>query len=349
MRMTSTRKNILIFSITGVIIILLFLLAFLSSRVTMNDEYVSGNTAGNLNNGGYFCEADGRVYFANAYDNNALYSMNPDETDIQKLNNSSVSSINAAGKYLYFAMTSGSSKSGGDGLGYMMQTSGIYRSNLKGKSVVGLDRCHIVSMQLCGNYLYYEKYDNNAGTSLEKIKIDRTDKQTIANEIINPNCYVNGRIYYQGTAKDHYLHALDVSTDTDSVVWEGNIWNPIVQDGYVYYMDVSENYRLCRYSLSGNTVEVLTNDRIDMFNVYGNYIYYQVSSTDAPALKRMYIDGSSQELVREGVFQNINITSSYVYFNGFNEPVPVYKTSTFGPVNVTTFEAAKQAALENIS
>ena len=113
-------------------------------------------------------------------------------------------------------------------------------------------------------------------------------------------------------------------------------------------MDVSENYRLCRYSLSGDVVEVLTNERIDMFNVYRDYIYYQVSSPDAPALKRMMIDGSSQETVQEGVFQNINITSSYVYFNGFDAPVPVYKTSTYGPVNVTTFDAAKQAAIENM-
>lgn len=346
--MTSTRKNILIISITCVILILLILLATLSGRITLNDENTSGNTAGNLNNGGFFCELDGRVYFANAYDNNALYSMNADETDMQKLNSSPVSSINAAGKYLYFAMTSGSNTSGGDGLGYMMKTSGIYRSNLKGKSVVNLDRCHIVSMQLCGNYLYYEKYDNSAGTSLDKIMINKKEKQTVTNEIINPNCYVNGKIYYQGTTKDHYLHALDTSTDKDSVIWQGNIWNPIVQDGYVYYMDVSENYRLCRYSLSENIVEVLTNDRIDMFNVYGSYIYYQVSSADAPALKRMIIDGSSQEIVREGVFQNINITSNYVYFNGFNESIPVYRTSTFGPVNVTTFEAAKQAALQNI-
>lgn len=346
--MTSTRKNVLIILITFVILAVLFLLAILSSRITLNDEDTSGNTAGNLNNGGYFCEADGRVYFANAYDNNSLYSMNPDETDMQKLNDSPVSSINAAGKYLYYSMTNGSASSKGGGLGYMRQTSGIYRSSLKGKSTICLDRCHIVSMQLCGNYLYYEKYDNKAGTSLDKVRIDKKDRQTVANEIINPNCYINGRIYYQGTAKDHYLHALNVSNDADSVVWRGNLWNPIIQDSYVYYMDVSENYRLCRYSLTNDVVEVLTNDRIDMFNVYDRYIYYQVSSADAPALKRMIIDGSSQEIVQEGVFQNINITSGYVYFNGFNKSVPIYKTSTFGPVNVTTFEAAKQAAADNI-
>lgn len=96
-------------------------------------------------------------------------------------------------------------------------------------------------------------------------------------------------------------------------------------------------------------MEVLTNDRIDMFNVYDNYIYYQVSSSDFPALKRMRTDGSSQELVREGVYQNINITSEYVYFNAFNESTPVYKTYTYGPVNVTTFDAAREAALANLN
>lgn len=344
--MTRNQKNILILSITGVILIVLLVLAILSSRIPMNDELITGNTPGNLNNGGYFCEMDGRVYFANAYDNFALYSMNPDETDLVKFNDGAVSSINAAGNYLYYSQSSGSTESGG--IGSAVHISGIYRSNLKGKSVVSLDRCNIVSMQLCGNYLFYEKYDKQVGTSLTKVRIDKKDMQTVAEGIINPNCCVNGKIYYNGTAEDHYLHALDVSTGRDAVIWQGNIWNPIVQGDYVYYMDVGEDYRLCRYNLTSSVVEVLTNDRIDMFNVYDNYIYYQVSSADSPALKRMMTDGSSQELVREGVYQNINITSEYVYFNSFNESTPVYKTYTYGPVNVTTFDAAREAALQNL-
>lgn len=346
--MTHKRKNILILSVTGVILIILLLLVILSSRIPMNDEFTTGNTPGNLNNGGYFCELDGRVYFANAYDNFALYSMNPDETELVKLNDGAVSSINAAGNYLYYAQRTGDSDSQSGGISSAVHISGIYRSNLKGKSVLGLDRCNIVSMQLGGNYLYYEKYDKDIGTSLTRVRIDKKENETVMEGIINPNCFVNGKIYYNGTAEDHYLHALDVSTGKDSVIWQGNIWNPIVQGDYVYYMDVGENYRLCRYNLLSGVVEVLTNDRIDMFNVYDNYIYYQVSSADSPALKRMMTDGSFPETVREGVYQNINITSQYVYFNSFNEATPVYKTYTYGPINVTTFDAAKEAALNNL-
>ena len=36
---------------------------YLSNRTHFNEGYVNGNTAGNLYNGGLFCEYDGTVYF----------------------------------------------------------------------------------------------------------------------------------------------------------------------------------------------------------------------------------------------------------------------------------------------
>ncbi len=341
--MTTKQKNIAIISVIGAIILILLVLVILSNHVTLNDDYTVGNTPGNLNNNGYFCEYDGRVYFANAYDSYSLYSMNPDETDIKKVHGGSSSFICAAGDYVYYAMANAS---GGSDLGSVRGSYGIYRSKRNGNGSTGLDRCHVVSMQLCGNYLYYQKLDPRSSVTLEKIKIDKKDKATVSNTAINPSCYVNGIIYYNGTEDDHYLRTLDTATDKTSVAWEGDIWNPIFQDGYVYYMDVSNKYKLCRYHMSDDVVEVLTKERVDLFNVYGNYIYYQTTSKTAPALKRMFIDGSSQEIVSEGVYQNINITSQYVYFNAFKEPTPVYRTSTFGPVDVSTFDAAMQAALK---
>ena len=343
--MSTKLKNILILVIIAVIIGLMILAVVFSGRITLNDEDTVGNTAGNLNNNGYFCEHEGRVYFANAYDNYSIYSMNPDETDIKKVHGGSSSFINAGGEYLYYATTSDSDN--GDS-GSFRGAYGIYRSKLNGKNATGMDRCYVNAMQLCGNYLYYSKIDTKTSISLEKIKIDKKDKQTVnPSALINPNCYVNGRIYYCGTAEDHYLYALNTSNDSVSVVWEGNLWNPIYDGGYVYYMDVGNNYRLCRYSTYDGVVEVLTNERVDLFNVYSNYIYYQ-TNTSSPALKRMLTDGSSQETVLEGIYQNINITSQYVYFNAFGAPTPVFKTNTFGPASVTTFEAGRQAAVSEM-
>ncbi|MCM1047679.1 MAG: DUF5050 domain-containing protein [Clostridiales bacterium] len=345
--MSSAKKNIIIICSAAAVLIILITISLFVGKIPMNDESTTGNTAGNLNNSGLFCETDDKVYFANAYDNYSLYSMNPDESEIEKIGVNQVSSINAGGDYLYYYMQSGTS--GGKGLGYMGRTAGIYRSKKDGSQVKCLERTYADIMQLCGNYLYYQAYNNKNGLKLNKVKIDKSEMTTIVDYFINPASYANGRIYYHGTQEDHYLYTLDTATDRVTTLWQGNVWNPVYSDGYIYFMDLSNNYGLSRYSIYDNVVEILTNDRVDYFNVYDYYIYYQTSAASNPALKRMYVDGSYLETVAEGIYENINITSQYVYFNEYDKPTPVYKTSTFGVANVTTFDAAANAALENAS
>lgn len=330
------------------VILILFLTATLiisnyRKKIPSNDISVTGNTAGNLNNHGLFCELDGKVYFSNAYDNGCMYSMNVDETEVTKIVSGKVSSINAAGNYLYYFMDSAT---GGSGFGYVIRTYGVYRSKLNGKSSACLVRDACVTMQLVGDYLYYQRYNNQDFTKFYKLKTDKSENLLVSDEIVNPAACYNGIIYFNGQNKDHYLYALDTRTDTISTVYEGNLWYPVYKDGYIYYMDVSSDYRLCRYSLSGNTVEVLTHDRVDTYNVGNYYIYYQKNDSDSPALMRMMLDGSNPEVVAEGNYENINITSQYVYFNEFNNEVPVYRTPADGSINVSPFTAARDAVLK---
>ena len=98
-------------------------LSSLSEKIPSNDISVTGNTAGNLNNGGLFAESNGKVFFANAYDNGCLYSMNADETDLQKLNEAQTSAINTGGDFIYYYMDS--QQGGGTGMGYVVRTASI--------------------------------------------------------------------------------------------------------------------------------------------------------------------------------------------------------------------------------
>lgn len=337
------KKNWKILLLSGIILIILIVssvISLFSGKVPPNDISVTGNTAGNLNNGGLYAESGGKVYFSNAYDNGCLYSMNTDETELKKLSSSQASSINVGGNFLYYYMDS---SGGGTGLGYVVRTYGIFRTSLDGKNSECLDRNAAVTMQLAGDYLYYQRYTNQDFTKFYKVKTDKSENVLVSDSIINPAACSNGIIYFNGTEKDHYLYALDTRTDTISTVFNGNLWYPAYYDGYIYYMDVSSNYRLCRYSLTDNTVEILTNDRVDIFNVGDTYIYYQRNSSTEPALMRMHLDGSNPEIVAEGNYSDINLTSSYAYFHAFGEDVPVYHTPVNGAVNVTVFTAAMDA------
>lgn len=337
------KKNWKIFLFTGIILLALTASAIFSSlseKVPSNDISLTGNTGGNLNNGGLYAESNGKVYFSNAYDNGCLYSMNTDETDLKKLSTTQVSSINAGGDFLYYYMDSSGS---GTGLGYVIRTYGIYRSKLNGDDTKCLDRNAAVTMQLVGDYIYYQRYTNQDFTKFYKIKTDKTDNILVSDSIINPAACNNGIIYFNGTEENHYLYALDTRTDSISTIYEGNLWYPVYNAGYIYYMDVSSDYRLCRYSLSENIVEILTNDRVDLFNVGDSYIYYQRNSSTEPALMRMRLDGSEPEIVAPGNYTNLNLTSTYAYFNAFGQDTPVYHTPVNGPVNVSSFTAAMDA------
>lgn len=337
------KKNWKILLFFVVILLLLassIVISFFTGRVPSNDLSVVGNTAGNLNNNGLFAENDGKVYFANAYDNGCLYSMNTDETEFQKLSESPVNAINTGGSFVYYYMDS---LNEGTGMSQVVRTYGVYRSKADGSSTQCLDRTASVNMILTGDYIYYQHYNNKDFTKLYKVKTDKSENEFVSDIMINPSACSNGVIYFAGAAKDHYLYALDTRTDTISTVFEGNLCFPAYHQGFIYYMDISSDYRLCRYSLSENTVEILTNDRVDTFNVGEQYIYYQKNSATSPALMRMELNGQNPEIVAEGNYENINLTSAYAYFNAFGQNTPVYHTPVNGSINVTPFTAALDA------
>lgn len=310
-------------NLTTILVLLAFIIAagglmlmnYFEERIEPNPAGTVGNTAGNINNGGLFCEQDGMVYFANPADNNALYSMTVNEENKTKVYPGNVVNILAAGNYLYFFQKEPNASSN---LGNLRVTHAFYRTNLEGKDVTNLTGDVVVTAQLVNNSLYMLT-SHEEGPSFYKMGTDKSDKTVLANYVVNPACAKDGVIYYNGTGSNHYLYALNTATDVQSELWKGNIWYPVLEGDYFYFLDVENDYRLCRFAYSQNVVEVLTEDRVECFNVGNGYIYYQCNSPSAPALKMMRTDGSDVTVIAEGNYTAIHMTSKYVYFKAFGE------------------------------
>lgn len=324
--------------VAAILIIALLSIIMLSQRIAMNPDGTVGNTAGNLNNGGLFCEYDGVVYFSNSCENGSLYRMNPDESDLIRLNTLKVRNLLAGGKYLYYFQQGASVVSD---FTEPFNVHSFERCRLDGSNASAMVRDIVTQAQLVDNYLYMLTA-TSSGPSFYKLKIDNSDKVELGSFPINPSCAVNGVIYYNGTENDHYLYALDTATDTPQEIWRGNLWYPVVEGDYVYYMDVANNYRLCRYSLSQNVIEILTQDRVDCFNVGSGYIYYQKNGSDAQ-LKCMRSDGSEVKTIAEGNYTHISMTSQYVYFQEFGNDTLLYH-SPLGSSGYEPFSKAMEAA-----
>lgn len=344
----SSKKQIII--LTAIVIAFLLLLTgtvVLSrtySGVRPVPEGTVGNTAGNSYNDGLFCEYNGVVYFSNPYDGGALYSMNPDESNIQKLSSASVSHLNAGGNYLFYFQ---SQSSGSSGLGYVRSRLGVFRASLSGKKPVCLYEDLIFNMQLAGNNLYLLSSAED-GAHFYRVSAQDGTLDELSRTYWDFSCALSdGTIYYSGTENNHYLYRYNTASGSSSVAWEGNLWHPVYDNGYIYYLDISSDYRLCRYSLSGGVVEILTHNRVDCYNLAGGYLYYQKNSATEPALMRMTLDGQNVETLMEGNFTHINVTSQYVYFTAFDAETPVYRTA-IGGSGVTTFDAAMEAAAQHL-
>lgn len=335
--MSSKQRALLILIPCALIVVVLGALLFLSGRVTPNPAGTIGNTAGNLNNDGLFCEYNQTVYFANSSAGGSLYAMNADESNIRSINSLKVRNLLAGGDYLYYFQT-GSAESSHE-LGWLPGMKTFDRCTLDGRNVISLTTDTIVTGQLVDNYLYLLS-STAEGPSFYKLKIDNSDKTELAQLSINPACAGNGTLYYNGVEDDHYLYALNTANDVVSEVWRGNIWFPTLEGDYIYYLDVAGNYRLCRYCLSLNIVEILTEDRVDCFNVGGGYIYYQKNGSDA-RLICMQTDGSNPQTVAIGNYTRINMTSRYVYFQAFGDESTTYHS----PLGSTFYEVFAPASL----
>lgn len=305
------------------------------NRIPENPAGTVGNTGGNLYNNGLFCENDGQVFFANPYDANTLYVMNPDETGAEKLTTVGVKSINAAGKYVYYYQDS---VGAGSGLGYTIKTTGMYRMTKDGNNPECLKRESLLTMNLVDNNIYYQHFKNDGGLNLNYISIDKSSEGTALEGIMNPASAAGSVIYYAHQEDNFLLYAYDTRTGMNSMLWNHRVYNPIYHtDGYIYYMDIENNYQLHRYNPATGEDQTLTYDRIENYNVYEDYIYYQKFSETEPALMRMQTNGYNAEVVSFGNFENINMTSNYVYYTEFGSASPVYHQSIRGPVNPTIF------------
>lgn len=293
------------------------------SRIPDNPSDTIGNTSGNLNNKGLVCESDGYIYFANLSDNHYLYRMTSDGSDPVKVADVPVSYINSGGDYIYFYFDD---PGGTKFMGVAGRMSGIFRIKKGDKDFVCLDKCTSGVLNLIGSTLYYEHYDNTNGMQLYHSSLDGKDKGLAADEIINPACVVNGDIYYceQDSMK---LKLYRPGSSEGRILMDYPVYNPVVSGSDLYFMNMSDDYRLYRYSLSDGQLTKITNERIDTFNVYGSVIFYQ--RNQSPALIRVNTDGTDAIVIAEGNYENINCTSTYTFYSPFRED-QTYITRTFG-------------------
>jgi hypothetical protein len=308
-----------------------------SSKFVANDKYATGNTTGNLNNGGKFCEYEGNIYFSNPYDLGRLYVMDADCTNAKILSTNTASSINVCGKYIYYVKNNFSK----DAIerGDRTKLFGVIRMDLNGGNELDLykDKAGIAS--LCGNSIYYQQYTDDTNATMYTVTNTNSDSKQISTTVYSPACVYNGRIYYADASKRNNVYSYDTTTEKTTMVSDVSAYLVDLDGNYMYYLDLSKKYTLVRMNMQTKTIEQIyapADGKIINYNRYGTKIFMIVEDGTNPGLYRCNLDGTNVEYIASGRISSVSCTSQYAFFQYYEDSETLYRVPTLG--NITSVE-----------
>lgn len=328
-------KKGLLFVITGLIIGIfagIMIYNNISSKIPKNPSDLIGNSAGNLNSGGLFCESDGILFFANPYDRNKLYSMNADCSDIRCISEDSVRYINAAGKYIYYIRDNGSFSDNTSVFKGDMY--GIARCKFNGSSLHTLVSGYCTDLAVSGDTLIYNANRNSELVTCT-IDIRGRESSVIYDYNISHASVFNGSLFFSDGTSSHSIYNMNISDGLSSLYMTGNTYMANYVDNTLYYIDLDNDYALTKVNLSSNRRTVITNDRCVLYNVCGNTVYYYAENDDEHALYRIKTDGSDRTNIMPGDIETISCTSKYTFFQ-LQGSSTLYRVPTHSGTSVQT-------------
>ena len=310
---------------------------FKKNQTVHNNDNAIGNTAGNLINGGLFCEYNDKIYFANPDDYNKLYVMNSDCTNSAKINDDSVAYLNVCGNYIYYVKNNFNKST--IGMVFRGQLFGLYRCDLDGSHSKILYNDRSGAASLSGNTVFYQHYDDTTALTFYKVDIDGKNNSIISDTPYSPTSIYNGKLYFSDPNGRHHILSMDTKTCQIVNYYDSNSYLTLIDNNYAYYIDLDKQYSLVRLNMSNKTLELLyapENGKVINYNVYGNKIFFHVEGGDNAGLYRMNVDGTQLEYVAVGEISGIHCTSRYTFFSYYEDQSTLYRIPTTAPI--TTIE-----------
>lgn len=334
--LSSVRRVIIILVVvTAVAIVGIYL--YTLGRTFYNDEDEIGNTAGNIYNGGLFCEQDGKIYFSNDNDDGSLYVMKSNISAFKKVHDDKAAYINVDENYIYYVRAN-NTRENASGSFLIFNNTGVYRINQNGSNLKAITGKPGDYLMLKGNNLYFQRYDVGIGLFLYKYQIDGSMERLLVEDAVVPAAVIDNSLYYTGFSSENNINVMDLSSFTAHTYRSGSFAYPIFMGGYIYYINVQDGYRIYRMNQDGSNPTLLVDEPCFTYNITnsGEYLFYQVDDGKKNRICRLDLNTMESETLLEGNYKQINVTDNYVFFKDYDN-TNTYMINTVGVPNISTF------------
>lgn len=313
---------------------------YTKDRTYYSKDTESGNTLGNIYNGGLFCVQDKTIYFSNDNAGGKLYKMDLFCTNMKKVSDDRAAYINADENYIYYSRINNIKEYSTD-FYVPLSNNGLYRIDNNGLNLKAITGDPSAFTILMGNYLFFERYTVNNGFDLARFKIDGSMGRNLVLNAL-PFYYAANHIYYVDNSKGANISSMDLSSFTKKTFREGSYVYPIQIGNYIYYINAADQNRIYRMNSDGTKPTLLVKEPCSTYNitVSGKYLYYQTNGAKKDRIGRMNMENFQNETVRIGRYKQINVTNYYIFFKSpLNKKT--YMQLADGKIDVLTFKAGK--------
>lgn len=249
-------------------------------QIDIENEFIVGNTEGNINNYGLVAETDESIYYVKDC---ILYKSDKDLKNETMLVDEPINigkdTINVVENWIFFR-----------------QGKEIRRIQTDGTNIETIYKGYSLHMQVLGNWIYFISLGDDS--KICRIDVNGQNKQVMSDKNIDDMAIYNGKIYYSyENPDDKYLEVMNIDGSGKRFLSNLETRNMIVDEEYIYYLDNVEEI-LYRMNLKYKSKERLSNEHILKFIKDNNWIFYSIQDPNNSdwrykGLFRMNADGSN--------------------------------------------------------
>jgi len=254
----------------------------------------TGNTPGNIVNGGYAAFYEGRIYHCGSRyeEGGAVYSENPDGSERVKVSDDPAGYINVIDDRIYYALfdyenddfgiisinTDGSDRRKivddfvwdvtvvEDSVFYCTDD-GIFSVNIDGSDTKELRGVEASGINIFNGYIYYYCWNYEG---IFKMKTDGSDPVKINDDLAYCLIVVGGIIYYNS---ERGIHVIDIEGNYLYEVTSDRVNSIIVVEDLIFYVNAGDNYRLYTINTDGSDRKKLADFDMMDINEAGGRLY----------------------------------------------------------------------------
>lgn len=234
----------------------------------ISEVNIPSSVNANISNGGIAAVYGDWIYFGYYTGREAdrdLYKMKTDGTGLQCISEDNPSYINVSDEYIFYCNNS--------------HKCYLYRMKIDGSDKMALNNESSSYIILQDEWIYYvNDYDHH----IYKIKVDGTEKSRLNDDRTsciniegNLICYIAEFFNNDTNLWEQELYSIKTDgTEKNKLNIKTRFF--VVDDGYIYFKNNSDQSKLYKAKKDGSQLTKLTDNPVGSINIYGDWLYYSI-------------------------------------------------------------------------